>query len=204
MARVIRHPSHHPQHILVQQHNRYKSRCERIIWTIGYNCTCLICKFNMHLRCSQICGVINAEADDGVEQICDIIRHPSHPDHDMKLLRRRCSFKCDACGTTRKGSSYTCTADACQYWIHERCASLPQSLERQDHHHPLSLSFHVPLEYIRFDYRCDVCSRILLPKSWIYHCRICRYIVHIKCAFNKPPPRIIENVLLLAKISEKT
>ncbi|XP_047963885.1 uncharacterized protein LOC125208339 [Salvia hispanica] len=149
----------------------------------------------MHLRCSQSDGLINAVADDDVEQIRDIIRHPSHPDHDMKLLRRRCSFKCDACGTTgaKGSSSYTCTADACQYWIHERCASLPQSLKREDHHHPLSLSFHVPLEYIIFDYKCDVCSKILLPKNWLYHCQICRYIVHIKCAFDKPP-RIIENI----------
>ncbi|XP_042024459.1 uncharacterized protein LOC121771681 isoform X3 [Salvia splendens] len=197
MARKILHPSHHPHHILIQQHEPDLYTCficERIIWSIGYKCTCSECEFEMHLRCSQSDGLINAvAADDGVEQMRDIIRHPSHPDHEMKLWRRRCSFNCDACGTTRKGSSYTCTVDACQYWIHERCASLPQNLKREDHHHSLSLSFHVPLEYMRFDYRCDVCTRILLPKNWIYHCQICRYIVHIKCAFNKPP-RIIENI----------
>ncbi|XP_047962168.1 uncharacterized protein LOC125207001 [Salvia hispanica] len=93
MARKIRHPSHHPQHILIQQHEPVLSRCyicEKIIWSIGYKCTCSECEFEMHLRCSQQSGgLIKAVADDGVEQIRKIVRHPSHPDHEMKLLRRR-------------------------------------------------------------------------------------------------------------------
>ncbi|XP_042023926.1 uncharacterized protein LOC121771217 isoform X2 [Salvia splendens] len=200
MAREIRRPLHHPQHILIQRHERTLlgcGICGKTIWSIGYKC--ISCRFEMHLRCAQDSDLIDASTrdddddDDDDEKRRAIIRHPSHPSHDLKLFRRRCPFKCDACGATRKGSSYTCAADDCQYWIHERCASLPQNLKREDHHHSLSLSFHVPLEYIRFDYKCDVCSVSFLPNYWIYHCQLCRYIVHVKCAFDKPT-RITENI----------
>ncbi|KAL1538115.1 hypothetical protein AAHA92_26897 [Salvia divinorum] len=190
MAREIRHPLHHSQHILIQQNPKDLISCdicECFIWSIGYKCTSSECGFEMHLRCAHDSEVVDATTTRDDEQMCAIIRHPSHPKHDLKLWRRRCSFKCDACGSMRGGSSYTCTNEACQYWIHERCASLPQNITREDHHHTLSLSFYVPSEYLRFDYKCDVCSISLRLKYWIYHCQLCRYIVHIHCAFNKTP-----------------
>ncbi|XP_047959651.1 uncharacterized protein LOC125204921 [Salvia hispanica] len=145
-----------------------------------------LCGFNIHLRCAQGGGVIDDE-----DQRRSVIHHPSHPGHELKLLRRECSFKCDACRIKgSSSSSYTCTNDDCQYWIHEKCATLPQSFKREDHHHSLSLSFEVPFEYLKFNYKCDVCNTILVVNYWIYHCQICRFIVHVKCAFNKPPPRI--------------
>ncbi|XP_047962171.1 uncharacterized protein LOC125207004 [Salvia hispanica] len=190
VAREIRHPSHHPQHILIQRHESELRGCDicgRTIWSIGYKCS--KCDFQMHLRCAQGGGVID---DDGDDQRRSVIHHPSHPGHELKLFKRRCSFKCDSCCTTHaKGSSsYTCTTPACEYWIHERCASLPPTIKREDHHHSLSLSFQVPFEYLNFNFKCDVCNTILVPNYWIYHCQICRFIVHVKCAFNKPPPRI--------------
>ncbi|XP_047963779.1 uncharacterized protein LOC125208240 [Salvia hispanica] len=195
IAREIRHPSHHPQHILIQHHEpecRVCHICRRTIWSIGYKCS--KCNFQMHLRCAQGGGMADATGDgDDDNKSRNIIHHPSHPGHELKLLRRRCSFKCDACCTTRKGSSYTCTTDDCQYCIHERCASLPQSFKREDHHHSLSLSFRVPFEYLNFNYKCDVCNTYLLPNYWIYHCQICRFIVHVKCVFNNQP-RITLNI----------
>ncbi|XP_047963696.1 uncharacterized protein LOC125208163 [Salvia hispanica] len=194
IAREIRHPSHHPQHILIQRHEPELGTCricERTIWSIGYRCS--VCGFQMHLRCAQGGGMVDTTGDDDDEKRRSIIRHPSHPDHELKLLRRRCPFKCDACGTTRKDSSYTCTNDSCEYLIHEKCASLPQSFKREDHHHSLSLSFRVPFEYLNFNYKCDVCNTYLLPNYWIYHCQLCRFIVHVKCIFNKQP-RITENI----------
>ncbi|XP_047962742.1 uncharacterized protein LOC125207442 [Salvia hispanica] len=194
VAREIRHPLHHPHHILIQRHEpdlRGCNICERTIWSIGYKCTSSGCWFQMHLRCAHDSDLIDAATPDVDEQRRAIIRHPSHPKHDLKLLRGRCPSKCDACGATRKGSSYICTKDACQYLIHQKCASLPQHLKREDHHHSLSLSFQVPREYIRLQYKCDVCNISFLPNYWIYHCPLCRYIVHIKCAFNKKP-RVID------------
>ncbi|XP_042024457.1 uncharacterized protein LOC121771681 isoform X1 [Salvia splendens] len=196
IAREIRHPSHHPQHILIQRHEPQLGGCDicgRTIWSIGYNCSG--CYFQMHLRCAQGGGMVDTMGDDDDnEKRRSVIRHPSHPDHELKLWRRSCSFKCDACCTTRKeSSSYTCTNHDCQYWIHEKCASLPQSFKREDHHHSLSLSFRVPFEYLNFNYKCDVCNTYLLPNYWIYHCQLCRFIVHVKCVYNKQP-RITENI----------
>ena len=190
MAREIRLPLHHPEDILILrlEPDLYRcSICGKVIWSIGYQCTGSGCRFQMHLRCAQQKDLIDAAAVlDDDEQRCAIIHHPSHPNHNLKLCRRRCSFKCDACGTRRKDSSYVCTADACQYWIHEKCASLPQNFMREDHHHSLSLSFYVPSEYIRFGYKCDVCSISFLPKYWMYHCPICRYIVHVSSTGRLP------------------
>ncbi|KAL1551748.1 hypothetical protein AAHA92_19548 [Salvia divinorum] len=203
MARKIQHPLH-PQHILIQQRPARPSPfvllflwfkcdfCDGNIFSSFYECASPRCTFKIHLRCAQGGGVMDALADDDDEQRCAMIRHPSHPSHELKLWRRRCSFKCDACGATRRGSSYTCTNEACQYWIHERCATLPLTMEREVHHHSLSLCFHAPSEYITFDYKCDICSKPLQPKNWMYHCQICRYIVHINCAFTKLP-HTIEN-----------
>ncbi|XP_047956589.1 uncharacterized protein LOC125202264 isoform X1 [Salvia hispanica] len=197
VATEIRYPLHHPQHILNQRLARNSIRsscgiCGRMVSSIGYRCTSSGCWFLMHQRCAQGEGVIDATTTHNDEQRRGIIHHPSHPNHELKPLRRRFSIKCDACGTTHRDSSYICTKDDCQYLIHQKCASLPQDLKREDHHHSLSLSFHVPLEYIRYDYKCDVCSLSFLPNYWIYHCPLCRYIVHVKCAFNKPL-RITEN-----------
>ncbi|KAL1551780.1 hypothetical protein AAHA92_19580 [Salvia divinorum] len=189
MSRTIRHPLH-PQHTLVQLGGRVVPFCKFCKWRIlgiGYGCTSSGCKFDMHLRCARGSGAVMDVAGGGGEQRRAMIRHPSHPNHELKLWRRRCSFTCDACGTTREGSSYTCTEEGCQYWIHESCASLPLTVEREDHDHSLSVSFHVPPEYIKYDYKCDVCTKLLQPENWIYHCRLCRYIAHVKCAFSKPP-----------------
>ncbi|XP_047963421.1 uncharacterized protein LOC125207943 [Salvia hispanica] len=196
MAREIRRPLHHPQHILIQRHEPELggcALCKKTIWSIGYRCRSSGCSFQMHLRCAHDSDLIDAATRYVDVQRRTIIRHQSHPSHDLKLLRRRFPFKCDACGATRKGSSYTCTADDCQYLIHERCASLPQNMKREEHHHSLSLSFHVPIEYIRFDYKCDICSISFLPNYWIYHCQLCRFIIHVKCAFDKPT-RITEDI----------
>ncbi|XP_047962177.1 uncharacterized protein LOC125207010 [Salvia hispanica] len=184
--RKIRHALH-PQHTLTQQFNLddmeggHCSICQKHVLGIFYRCTSAECTLVMHIRCAQGSDMMYAAEGDK-----RTIHHPSHPDHELKLWRRSCSFKCDACGTTgAKGSSYTCTDDACEYWIHERCASLPQNIQREDHNHSLSLSFHVPPQYLKYDYSCDVCRKRLLSKHWIYHCELCSYVVHLTCAFDK-------------------
>ncbi|XP_047962149.1 uncharacterized protein LOC125206984 [Salvia hispanica] len=187
--RKIRHAMH-PQHTLTQQSSLDGveegrcSICQMNAWGIFYRCTSAECAYMMHIRCAQGSDMMYGAEDEERS----IIHHPSHPNHELKLFRRFCTSKCDACGTTHaKGSSYTCTAPACQYWIHERCASLPQNIQREDHHHSLSLTFHVPPQYLRYNYRCEVCSKRLISKYWIYHCELCRYAVHLTCAFTKSP-----------------
>ncbi|XP_047964227.1 uncharacterized protein LOC125208618 [Salvia hispanica] len=187
--RKIRHAMH-PQHILTQHLKTGAvegrcSICQSYVWGIFYTCTDAECSFVTHIRCAQGSDMMYP-AEDGEEQ--QIISHPSHPKHGLRFLKRSCSFKCDACGTTRRGSSYLCNRDDCQYWIHERCASLPQNIQREDHNHSLSLSFHVPPQYLRYNYRCEVCINKLNSKQWIYHCELCSYVVHLNCAFKKLLP----------------
>lgn len=174
----IRHALH-PQHTLTQKRwDGVEAQCvicEKDFRVIIYRCTSAKCTFQMYIKCAQGSDIMYPAAEE--QQISSFIHHPSHPGHELKLLRRKCSFKCDACGTTSRGSSYTCTNDVCQYWIHERCASLPHTMEREDHNHSLSLSFHVPPQYLKYDYSCEVCRLRLLSKHWIYHCTLCSYAV---------------------------
>ncbi|XP_047963591.1 uncharacterized protein LOC125208080 [Salvia hispanica] len=201
--RKIRHAMQ-PQHTLAQQYTpeRWQGRCcicQGYLERISYRCTSAECTFKAHVRCAQGSDMMYG-AEDGERSI---IHHPSHPNHELKLFRRSCAFKCDACGTTHaKGSSYTCTAPACQYWIHEKCASLPQNIQREEHNHSLSLSFHVPLQYLKYNYRCEVCSKRLISKYWIYHCELCSYAVHLTCAFTKSPHTTREKEIMVFPIND--
>ena len=193
--RKIRHAMH-PQHTLTQQFSLGQERgrcsiCQRNAWGILYRCTSAECMLVMHISCAQGSDVMYAAAEDDEQSSSTMVHHPSHPHHQLLFLRRSCSFKCDACGTTHaKGSSYTCTAPACEYWIHERCASWPHTIEREEHHHSLSLSFHVPPQYIIYRYRCDVCVKRLVTKHWVYHCELCSYVVHLSCPSTKHFPSL--------------
>ncbi|XP_042059691.1 uncharacterized protein LOC121804243 [Salvia splendens] len=118
-----------------------------------------------------------------------LTKHPSHPHHELTLLckpGRAASLRFDACGAIHRGNSYFCTF--CQYCISQRCAALPATLDRHHlHNHPLSLAYRLPLEYLKYDFKCDVCLKALLPRYWVYHCGICRYVAHINCAISASP-----------------
>ncbi|XP_047962174.1 uncharacterized protein LOC125207008 [Salvia hispanica] len=202
--RKIRHAMH-PQHTLTQQFSSPRDRetrcsiCQDDLRRILYRCTSTECTFKAHIRCARGSDMMCAAEDEERS----IIHHPSHPSHELKLLRRSCAFKCDACGTIGSScSSYTCLDVDCQYWIHERCASLPRTVRREDHHHSLSLSFHVPPQYLKYNYRCEVCRKFLTSKHWIYHCELCSYAVHLTCAFTKYIPTMREQGIMQFPISD--
>lgn len=182
--------SMHPQHTLIQKEDMYDAPecvfCEKTIYRIGYYCTSSdLCKFQIHVGCARSGDIIHAATGER-ERSC--MNHPSHPHHELTLMwrpGRAASLWCDACGTIEKGNFYICTV--CQYSIHESCATLPDPLIHPQHEHHLSLVYHLPQEYAKFDFWCDVCFKLFLPKNWVYHCPICRYIVHIKCAMRKSP-----------------
>ncbi|XP_047938021.1 uncharacterized protein LOC125185515 [Salvia hispanica] len=110
------------------------------------------------------------------------MKHPSHPQHDLRFSKetRWYTFPCNACGATVKGGSCTCTL--CDYSIHQRCALLPLSEDFPHHHHALSLAFSPPSVYLKFGFDCGICSKPLSLIHWVYHCSLCRYVVHINCA----------------------
>lgn len=183
MTIKIRHPSH-PQHILARGYASRCAICRKQETHMGYHCTILECEFQIHTRCML----------DNNDELGRATLHRSHPQHELRLLKRICLFRCDACGIKHTGKSYICTS--CEYWVHHSCASLPEAFKREDHDHLLSLSFCVLLEYIEFDFKCEVCHKDLLGRFWIYHCRLCRYAVHISCIFKKPAARYSATSLL--------
>ncbi|XP_042010855.1 uncharacterized protein LOC121759365 [Salvia splendens] len=180
--------SSHPQHSLIQNKLPYTRDVET--WDVptlippscavcthmieggkGYSCSS--CNFYIHIGCAHSMDVMGEPS---------FTRHPSHPRHDLTLLRRPDALlRCDACGTIHRGNSYICTV--CPYCINESCAALPAAFDCGHlHDHPLSLAYRLPLEYIKYRFRCDVCYKDLSPNNWVYHCGICRYVVHINCA----------------------
>ncbi|XP_057767594.1 uncharacterized protein LOC130987906 [Salvia miltiorrhiza] len=182
MPREIRHPLH-PSHSLTLQQDSSSyydtigcAVCEWYGRGLFYKCSGG-CEWWTHLGCT---GGFEAAIVDDVPTM----KHPSHPKHNLIFSKktRWCSFPCDACGASHKGNSYICTL--CDYWIHESCALLPVSAHFHHHRpdHALSLAFNPPYEYILYEFVCAICSGPLPLKRWVYHCQLCRYVVHINCS----------------------
>ncbi|XP_042022160.1 uncharacterized protein LOC121769424 [Salvia splendens] len=175
----ILHPKHpqHPLH-LVDYHQGSELRwCDVCLHdlkpVLGY--TCFSCDFDVDLKCERISIDMILEENRQIE-------HPSHPDHPLTLMRKPSFlFCCDGCGVEDVDMAYICSI--CEVWIHKSCASLPLilPLNRQYHHHPLSLAFSFPSKYCEYIFECDVCLKRLDRTSWIYFCGICRFFAHIRC-----------------------
>ncbi|KAL1534179.1 hypothetical protein AAHA92_30395 [Salvia divinorum] len=186
--------SSHPQHALIQKQLPYR-RIIRVAPMIippscavcthmieggkGYSCSSSdSCDYHIHIRCAHSMDVVGEPS---------FTKHPSHPRHELTLLRRpEALLRCDACGVIHRGNSYICTV--CPYCINESCAALPLALDCGHlHGHPLSLAYRLPLEYVKYRFKCDVCFKDLSPNNWVYHCGVCRYVAHINCATTTSP-----------------
>ena len=111
------------------------------------------------------------------------IKHQSHTQHQLALIQRPSSFKCDACNVedSTKDMSYKCVD--CPFWMHKSCADAPTSFLFHFHKkHPLMLSFFLPLVYQKFSQYCRLCNGELGVLNWLYYCSKCRYIAHFQCA----------------------
>ncbi|PIN07843.1 hypothetical protein CDL12_19576 [Handroanthus impetiginosus] len=177
MPRQIQHPSH-PQHILYLCTNQYESYssvccdlCQRLISIFWYHCR--QCGFDIDISCEHLNDLLQEQR---------LLRHSCH-EHPLMLQRKPASnFFCDGCGTNEGGEmAYICSA--CEFWVHRSCASLPME-KRIYHHHPLSLAFSFPFKHRKylFEYKCDICHKSFYPAYWVYHCDLCRFFVHVKCA----------------------
>ncbi|KAK3013396.1 hypothetical protein RJ639_009457 [Escallonia herrerae] len=170
---VIEHPLH-PEHplILRERGMRTCDACRNGCTDFTY--TCSPCDFDMDLICASL-----------MERKID---HPSHK-HQLTPVRRRALLFCDACGEEHEGMGYQCTT-CVHFWIHRDCASLPSTIERSDHRHPLTLSYTLPSPYANFRISCNICRKRLRPIYWVYYCGKCRYFTHVKCAASKIEPLV--------------
>ncbi|KAL1834809.1 hypothetical protein ACET3Z_004460 [Daucus carota] len=111
------------------------------------------------------------------------IKHQSHTQHQLALIQRPSSFKCDACNMedSTKDMSYNCVD--CPFWMHKSCADAPTSFLFHFHEkHPLMLSFSLPRVYHKFEQHCRLCNGKLGELNWLYYCSKCRYFAHFQCA----------------------
>nr|XP_017255343.1 PREDICTED: uncharacterized protein LOC108225048 [Daucus carota subsp. sativus] len=111
------------------------------------------------------------------------IKHQSHTQHQLALIQRPSSFKCDACNAedSIKDMSYKCVD--CPFWIHKSCADAPTSFLFHFHKkHPLMLSFSLPQIHHKFAQHCRLCNGKLGELNWLYYCSKCRYFAHFQCA----------------------
>ncbi|CDY22774.1 BnaA08g06040D [Brassica napus] len=111
------------------------------------------------------------------------VRHPSH-NHPLRLSSvRRTSYECDACGEYGSGFTYNCSV--CKYDVHVGCAFIPETVDREDHKHPLTLLYKIPCEDGKI-YVCDVCEEEVSENLWTYYCKECDYGTHVhSCALDE-------------------
>ncbi|CAL9224059.1 unnamed protein product [Arabidopsis halleri] len=118
------------------------------------------------------------------------VRHPSH-NHPLRghkceakdeIICSGCdldlsTYTCNACG--EYGSSFTYNCSTCQYDVHVGCVSMPETMKREDHAHPLTLVYGSPYNQPGLVSKCDVCEDIVPDNLWSYYCKECDYATHL-------------------------
>ncbi|XP_047315658.1 uncharacterized protein LOC124919459 [Impatiens glandulifera] len=178
------HPQH-PQHpLILYTHSPYphpisyagcdvcKSICQSMT-PFFYHCA--VCKFDVDLRCAFMSFLV-----------CPRTLH----NHELTAQLYPASYFCNCCGEKHRelGMSYQCKI--CWFWIHEKCYSLPQSIEHDSHVHRLNLC-HLQGEVLP-ECLCGVCEEYINKQLGFYVCKSCEYYVHITCSIKKWDPPIIE------------
>ncbi|CAK9156768.1 unnamed protein product [Ilex paraguariensis] len=145
----------------------------------GHCYRCFSCEFNICISC--------------LLEDRRMITHKIH-EHPLAFLLRSTSFFCNLCRMEHKDSSYVCVT--CQFWIHKRCALLPTTISRTDHHHPLILE---KLDkFTQFDTDCYICDERINRFYWAYYCFRCRCSIHVKCSStsSSTPLRDLESEIM--------
>ncbi|CAI9100023.1 OLC1v1036941C1 [Oldenlandia corymbosa var. corymbosa] len=114
--------------------------------------------------------------------------HNSHPEHPLKPITKLhhdesagTSKSCNGCRKplrTKAGEPYF-SCEECQFFLHKRCAEMPSEIQKHPLHpkHKLALFASPPSSYSK----CDACRGAC--ESFVYHCSICWFDLHIWCAF---------------------
>ncbi|CAK9144774.1 unnamed protein product [Ilex paraguariensis] len=126
------------------------------------------------------------------------IQHKSHPNHRLVLLptppyKDDGAFTCNACFKTGTDLVYHCSI--CKFDLHVDCATLPETMNREDHEHPLTLLFSSPFKNgeegkENLIFVCDVCHSTVQESCWVYYCKCkeCDYGTHVDCVADEERP----------------
>ncbi|PIM97557.1 hypothetical protein CDL12_05154 [Handroanthus impetiginosus] len=106
------------------------------------------------------------------------ISHFSHPHHALKFDYTDVPFKCDGCKEAGIGSSYKCTAAACNFDLHTHCA-VPSPSITHPFYTKCSFQFlsRPPGTEARY---CNACQKSVT--GFLYHCNSCGFDLHPCCA----------------------
>ncbi|XP_057506936.1 uncharacterized protein LOC130790072 isoform X1 [Actinidia eriantha] len=166
----IRHPLHvkHRLKLYAKQpttsHGVFKcTMCSNYCNGFIYWCEYADCKFGLDVKCSSILGGLKHDAHE----------HALTP-FDMEGARTNCR----ACGLSFK--KWTMACEACNFYLHVGCATLPLTAWYKFHRHRFTLTY----EFVEDDsdeYYCDICEEEMKPQHWFYNCAKCDYPTHIRC-----------------------
>ncbi|KAL3537284.1 hypothetical protein ACH5RR_000650 [Cinchona calisaya] len=177
-VKEVKHFSHpHALKLIEIQETAPKicSGCEDDLTGSAYSCIESQCNFNLHKSCFELPREI---------------RHKSHLDHPLALLAKPPSqytdgqFACNAC--LHNGAAFVYNCATCSFDLHVECVSLPESIIRPDHKHPLKLFYSNPVPKAEgqqeVTFICDVCQKTVHEMAWIYYCHECDFGTHLECA----------------------
>ncbi|XP_057765708.1 uncharacterized protein LOC130986334 [Salvia miltiorrhiza] len=163
------HPSLEPLRLQLNLHKSRCSKCNAVCGDVLYRCRDQQCDFQLDMICARTVKIV----------------HRSH-DHRLTVIRSGAdaSFACGACGTEHRPGLlwahptflvYVC--NACGFWLHPHCATLPNAILLHQHLHPLLLNYGSRSSMRQ----CAICRDVVA--SWgVYSCTKCDYYVHIMCA----------------------
>ncbi|CAH8384913.1 unnamed protein product [Eruca vesicaria subsp. sativa] len=165
----VRHPNHsHPLrgHKALAEEEIICSGCDLDLIGAAFKCTKSECDYFLHKSCFDL----------PLET-----RHKAHPDHPLTLLYsspyESSIYECSACAEYGTGFVYNCSI--CQFDLHVGCISMPESVEREGHEHPLTLMYCSPAPD-GFLLICDVCRENVPDHLWCYYCKECgEYGTHL-------------------------
>ncbi|KAL7251614.1 hypothetical protein ACSBR1_013456 [Camellia fascicularis] len=101
------------------------------------------------------------------------ITHESHQ-HTL-ALKETCNVPCEACKHDCYGVGFGC--DTCNFTLHTRCASLPQTVKHRYNEHPFILTYFGD----QGENYCEICWGKINPKCWFYHCVDYNLFLHTLC-----------------------
>ncbi|XP_042055930.1 uncharacterized protein LOC121800424 [Salvia splendens] len=107
------------------------------------------------------------------------INHFTHP-HPLTAADNNQEFSCDGCKTLGSGKRFCC--NACDFDLHDYCATCPRSLSSFMHPHPLTLVLRKPASAKTarlVDRVCDLCRETV--DGLFYRCKECEFDVHPLC-----------------------
>ena len=103
------------------------------------------------------------------------LRHPLQPKHPLFLIKANQGGKYEGCNEDHLDAySFIYNCFDCNFNLDRKCASLPLTIEPENHAHPLTLMRK------SVSFTCNACGK--QGKGMSYVCIICPFLVHLECA----------------------